>query len=84
MSQGDWYILLIVGGVFVILGIAAVIWGIREEKKIIEELSKMPDLREFSLEHIEPQPGALKIGGWIASGLGLIMIIVGIIIWRVG
>jgi hypothetical protein len=84
MSQGDWYILLIVGGVFVILGIAAVIWGIREEKKIFEELSKMPDLREFSLEHIEPQPGALKIGGWIASGLGLIMIIVGIIIWRVG
>jgi hypothetical protein len=84
MSQGDWYILLIVGGVFVILGIAAVIWGMREEKKIFEELSKMPDLREFSLEHIEPQPGALKIGGWIASGLGLIMIIVGIIIWRVG
>ncbi len=84
MSQGDWYILLIVGGVFVILGIAAVIWGIREEKKIFEELSKMPDLREFSMEHIEPQPGALKIGGWIASGLGLIMIIVGIIIWRVG
>ena len=84
MSQGDWYILLIVGGVFVVLGIGAVIWGIREEKKIFEELSKMPDLREFSLEHIEPQPGALKIGGWIASGLGLIMIIVGIIIWRVG
>jgi hypothetical protein len=84
MSQGDWYILLIVGGVFVVLGIGAVIWGIREEKKIFEELSKMPDLREFSLEHIEPQPGALKIGGWIASGLGLIMIIVGIILWRVG
>jgi hypothetical protein len=84
MSQGDWYILLIVGGVFVVLGIGAVIWGIREEKKIFEELSKMPDLREFSLEHIEPQPGALKIGGWIASGLGLIVIIVGIILWRVG
>jgi hypothetical protein len=84
MSQGDWYILLIVGGVFVVLGIGAVIWGIREERKIFEELSKMPDLREFSLEHIEPQPGALKIGGWIASGLGLIMIIVGIILWRVG
>jgi hypothetical protein len=83
MSQGDWYILLIVGGVFIVLGIGAVIWGIREEKKIFEELSKMPDLREFSMEHIEPQPGALKIGGWIASGLGLIMIIVGIIIWRV-
>jgi len=84
MSQGDWHILLIVGGVFIVLGIGAVIWGMREEKKIFEELSKMPDLREFSMEHIEPQPGALKIGGWIASGLGLIMIIVGIILWGVG
>ncbi|MBN1160900.1 MAG: hypothetical protein JXA17_02990 [Dehalococcoidales bacterium] len=76
--------MLIVGGVFIVLGIGAVIWGIREEKKLFEELSRKPDLREFSLEHIEPQPGALKIGGRIASGLGLIMIIVGIILWLIG
>ncbi len=85
MPQGDWYILIIVGGVFIILGIAGVIWGIREEKRIFDALSKKPDLREFSLKHIEtPQPGALKIGGWIAIGLGLMMVIVGIIFWRTG
>ena len=84
MSQGDWYILLIVGGVFIALGIAAIIWGIREEKKIFDELSKKPDLREFSLKHIEtPQPGALKIGGWIAVSLGFLMEIVGIILCSV-
>ena len=85
MPQGDWYILLIVGGVFVILGILGIIWGIREEKKVFEALSQKPDLREFTLKHIEtPQPGALKIGGWIAVGLGLILLVVGIIFWRIG
>lgn len=85
MPQGDWYILLIVGGVFVILGIIGIIWGIREEKRIFDALSKKPDLREFTLKHIEsPQPGALKIGGWIAIGLGLITVVVGIIFWRTG
>jgi hypothetical protein len=81
MSQGDWYILLIIGGIFIVLGIGAVIWGMREEKKIFEELSKKPDLREFSLKHIEtPQPGALKIGGWIAISLGILMEVIGIIL----
>ncbi|OGN92092.1 MAG: hypothetical protein A2Z70_02675 [Chloroflexi bacterium RBG_13_48_17] len=85
MSQGDWHILVIVGGIFIVLGIGAVIWGIREEKKIFEALSGMPDLREFSLKHIEsPQPGALKIGGWIAAGVGVILLVVGIIFWCIG
>lgn len=83
--SGDWYILLIVGGVFIILGILSIIWGMREEKKIFDALSQKPDLREFTLKHIEtPQPGALKIGGWIAAGLGVILLIVGIIFWCIG
>jgi len=85
MPQGDWYILLIVGGVFIVLGIMAIIWGIREEKKVFDALSQKPDLREFTLKHIEtPQPGALKVGGWIAVGLGVILIVVGIIFWGIG
>ena len=85
MPQGDWFILLIVGGVLIILGITGIIWGIIEEKRIFEALSKLHDLREFSLEHIEsPQPGALKIGGWIAVGLGLVLVVAGIIFWRIG
>ena len=84
MPQGDWYILLIVGGVFVILGILGIIWGLREEKKLFDALSQKPDLREFTLKHIEsPQPGALKIGGWIAVGLGVILLVVGAIFWGI-
>ena len=82
MPQGDWYILIIVGGVFVVLGALGLFWGRHEEKRIFEALSQQPDLREFSLEHVEtPQPGALKIGGWIAGALGVLMIVVGLILW---
>ena len=82
MPEGQWFILLIAGGVFVILGIIGVMWGVREEKRIFEELSKKPDLREFSMRHVEsPQPGALKIGGWIAIAVGVLLLAAGIIIW---
>ena len=63
MPEGSWYVLVIVGGVFVLLGVAALLWGWYEEKRLFEELAAKPDLREFSLEHIEtPQPGPLKSG----------------------
>lgn len=83
--MAEWLIMIIVGLVFIILGITSILWGIREEKRIFEELSKKPDLREFSLTHIEtPQPGALKIGGRIAVILGGMLVVVGIIFWSIG
>jgi len=79
--MSDWYILIIVGGVLAFLGIIGIVWGIWEEKRIFDALSKKPDLREFSLKHIEsPQPGALKTGGWIAIAIGVIVAVVGIIL----
>jgi hypothetical protein len=85
MAHGDWYILAIVGGVFLVLGIIGIIWGVREEKKLFEALAAKPDLREFSLRHVEsPQPGALRIGGWIAIALGAVMMIIGLLLWRLG
>jgi hypothetical protein len=84
MPEGQWFILAIAGGVFIILGIIGVMWGIREEKRIFEELSKKPDLREFTMRHVEtPQPGALKIGGWIAIAMGILLLAAGIIIWLI-
>jgi len=81
MSGEDWFILLIVGGVFILLGIGAVVWGVLEEKRIFEALAKKHDLREFSLKHLEsPQPGALKIGGWIAVGLGVLVAAAGFVL----
>jgi|WetSurMetagenome_2_1015567.scaffolds.fasta_scaffold884526_2 hypothetical protein len=85
MDQGNWVILAIVGGVFIMLGVIGILWGIREEKKLFEALAAKPDLREFTLKHIEsPQPGALKIGGWIAIAVGVIALAASVIVWKLG
>jgi hypothetical protein len=79
--SSDWFIFVIIGGVLVLLGIGGIIWGVVEEKRVFEALAKKPDLREFSLKHIEsPQPGALKIGGWIAVGIGVLVVAAGFVL----
>ena len=80
MAQGDYLILTVVGGVFIVLGVAGLLWGMREEKTYFTAMSKRrDDLREF-VDHWppRPQPGALKIGGWIAIAVGVVLFIVGI------
>lgn len=75
----DYIVLVGVGGLFIILGLATVIWGKREEKSYFNSLStRAGDTREF-LEHWprRPQPGALKIGGWIAVAIGMVMLLTG-------
>ena len=82
MPQGDWHVLVIVGGVFLVLRLGAVVWGWLEEKRIFRNLASQHDLREFTLRHVEsPQPGALKTGGWIAVAVGALMLAVGIVFW---
>ena len=83
MPQGDWFIITIVGGVFIILGLASFFWGKREEKNYFDTIAnRTDDLREF-MEHWpqRPQPGALKIGGWIAITIGVILLAVGAVLW---
>ena len=82
MPEGNWYVLVIVGGVFLVLGVCGIIWGWYEEKRLFDELAAKHDLREFSLRHIEsPQPGALRIGGWIAIAVGVLTAAVGLVFW---
>jgi hypothetical protein len=79
MLYRDCFMLMGVGGVFIIIGLATIIWGKREEKGYYNALSKRPgDTREF-MERWPPrqQPGALKAGGWIAIGIGVVMFITG-------
>ncbi len=78
MPLHDWFILMGMGGLFILLGLGAIIWGRSEEKSYYDSLSARPDVREF-LEHRPqlPQPVALKIGGWIAVAVGLLMLAIG-------
>ena len=83
MPQGDWFTITVVGGVFIILGLAIIFWGKREEKTYFDAIStRTGDLREF-IEHWpqRPQPGALKIGGRIAITIGVILLAVGVALW---
>jgi len=78
----DYFILMGMGGLFVILGIALIFWGKREAKGYYDIMSTRSDVREF-LEHEpeRPEPGALRIGGWIAIAIGLLMVVMGGAFW---
>lgn len=78
MTQSDAYSLLVIGGVFILLGVGAIIWDRLEKKRYLNAISHHADTREF-LEGWpkRPQFGALKTGGWIAIIIGLLMLLVG-------
>lgn len=78
MLHRDFFIMMSMGGVFVALGIGAIIWDRSEKKGYYSHLYTRTDVREY-LEHSPERPGfgALKIGGCIAIGVGLLLIIMG-------
>ena len=85
MLEYDWLIAMVLGAVFVILGIASIYWGKAEEKDYYKALATRRDVREF-VEHLpfRPEPEALKIGGRIAIAVGLLVIAIGIILLLLG
>lgn len=86
MLYRDCLALIGIGGLFIIIGLATIIWGKREEKGYYNTLAKRPgDTREF-MEHWPPrlQPGALKTGGWIALAIGVVMLITSGVLYLLG
>lgn len=85
MPQAEFLVLMGVGGGFIILGLIGIFWGRREDRSYFDSLSGRSDLREF-VEHwpVRSQSGALKLGGWLAMAIGLILLVAGIILWLLG
>jgi hypothetical protein len=80
--MADHFILMAMGGLFVILGVASMFWGKGEEKSYYNAMSTRADVREYlEREPERPEPGALKIGGWIAIAIGLLMLVMGGAFW---
>ena len=79
MPRRDSFILMGMGGFFVLLGLGLLFWGKREGKDYYNSTATRHDMREF-LEHSpeRPESGALVIGGWISIALGLVLLIVGL------
>jgi hypothetical protein len=82
MFQQDWLVLVVMGAVFVVLGMVAIVWDRSEEKSYYDSLTSRRDVREF-MEHQpqRPQLGALKIGGRIAIAVGAFMLVMGGALW---
>jgi hypothetical protein len=84
MSSKDLLIMSIIGGIFIILGIIAIIWGRKETGSWYSSISHRIDVREFlDRAPIRPEPVALKIGGVISLAVGviLLLIVLGLHLW---
>ncbi len=84
MLRADWFILMGIGGLFVIAGIALVVWGKRAESSYYDSLSTRTDVREFLGQESQPRFESLKVGGWIATAIGLLMVVMGGAFWLWG
>ena len=81
MLLRDFLIIMGTGGLFVLIGLAMFIWGKVEKGGYYDSLTTHTDVSE-DLE--SPEPASLKIGGWIAIAIGLLMLIIGGIFWLLG
>ena len=76
----QYLIVLGMGGLFIILGLIALMAGKKERKDYRQSLTERADLREF-LERSPNEPRALLVGGWLAISVGLILAILGGVFW---
>ena len=83
MSLANYQIILGMGGLFVFLGIIFILWNRREKKKYYNSiLLTRRDIRE-AITH-EPERlwlHAWQIGGRVSLILGIVLLIIGGILW---
>ena len=78
--SGQSIIVLVLGFLFLIVGLVMILSGFAEEKGYYNALSRKRDLREFITHNPErPEPGSLQLGGWISIAVGVL--ILGLWVW---
>ncbi len=85
MPQTDLVIPMVMGGLFILLGLGVVFWDRREQKSYYDAISTRGDVREYMEQSPKrPELGALKIGGIIAIIVGLLLVIMSGAFWLWG
>ena len=78
MENANLFVVMGLGGFFILLGIGLLLWGRSERETYYKAISSRHDVREYMQHTPEvPEPGGLKIGGYIAIIVGLAMLIMG-------
>jgi hypothetical protein len=83
MLQGIYQVILGMGGFFLLLGIIFILWNKREKQKYYNSiLLTRRDIKE-SLTHEPDRPWlhAWQIGGRISLIVGIVLVIIGGILW---
>lgn len=74
--EGESIFILILVLFFTVTGVVLLVSGNGEENYYYRELAKKRDLREFVTHNPErPEPGALRIGGWISLAVGMAILV---------
>jgi 4-amino-4-deoxy-L-arabinose transferase-like glycosyltransferase len=85
MLEGSYQVILVLGGLFVLLGVIFVLLNRREKNKYYNSiLLTQRDIKEtITHEHERFWLQAWKIGGWISLIVGIVLLIIGVILWRI-
>jgi nitrogen fixation-related uncharacterized protein len=84
MAYHDLYIMIGIGGVFIVLGVLGFIWSKVEEGAWYSTVSTRTDVREFvDRSPGRPEPDALRIGGKICIAVGIVLLLIcaGFFLW---
>ncbi len=78
-------VVAILAAVFFLLGLGGIFWGRKEEVDYYDAVARRPDAREF-MTHFpaRPEPGSLKVGGYISLALALVLIKMALVFYLTG
>lgn len=81
MTNLDSYIIMGIGGLFVLLGVIIMLWAKHKQKDYGDVLSRREELRSF-LGYWPDLilPSELRVGGWVSVVVGVALIILGIVL----
>ncbi len=84
MLQDNYQVVLGLGAFFILLGIVFILWNRREKNKYYNSiLLTRRDIQEtITREHERLWLHAWRIGGWISLIVGMVLLIMGGILWH--